>query len=63
MQTNMDPSMGAGVTALDRSELQEIRGGIGVFWVSVFAGVLVAFIDGADDFIKGVKEGYAWARA
>ncbi len=63
MQPNVAPSMDAGVIALDRSELQEIRGGIGAFWLGVLGGALITFINGTDDFVKGVKEGYAWARS
>ena len=63
MQANVDSWTGAGVIALDRSELREIRGGVGGFWLGVLTGAIVVMVDGVDDFVEAVKEGYAWARS
>ena len=63
MKANVDSWTGAGVIALDRSELQETRGGLPLFWIGVLGSALVVMLDGADDFVEAVKEGYAWARS
>ncbi len=63
MRANVDSWTGAGVIALDRSELQETRGGLPIFWIGVLGSALVALVNDSDKFVQGIKEGYAWARS